>query len=455
MQKLEGKILDHLGIVSVISDRIGIKEIIDHFIPPDPQMQITHGESVKLMILNGLGFTSRPLYLAAQFFQNRPTHRFLGRDDVPEINDDRLGRTLDKLFEYGSDRLFAQIASKAAMTFSVSQKFRHLDATSVSVHGEYETENDSPLITFGFSKGKRPDLKQFMIYLMCSQDGDVPFLSQALAGDDSEKEVFRRNLKALKDQIRKSSDRSYFVADSVLYTEDSIREISAYIPWITRVPATLKEAKQLSCYEGEMREIEPGYRIKEHESEYGGVKQRWLLVDSDSASSRAKKGVGRRVEKEFLDQRKALRIISKQKFHCEGDAKSELEKFSKKLKYHKMKDSKVIAKSCHTRRGRPSKQDQKKVHYCVSATLEKDEDRISKVIISKGRFIVATNELDRKLLSSAEMLSNYKEQQSVERGFRFLKDSSFMTSSVFLKKQERIVALAMIMCLCTRSNRDT
>ena len=46
------------------------------------------------------------------------------------------------------------------------------------------------------------------------------------------------------------------------------------------------------------------------------------------------------------------------------------------------------------------------------------------------------------------MLSNYKEQQSVERGFRFLKDPFFMTSSVFLKKQERIVALGMIMCLC-------
>ena len=76
MEKYEDKNLNHLGIVSVISDRIGLKEIVDHFIPPDPQMQITHGESVKLMILHGLGSTSRPLYLAAQFFQSRPTHPF-------------------------------------------------------------------------------------------------------------------------------------------------------------------------------------------------------------------------------------------------------------------------------------------------------------------------------------------------------------------------------------------
>ena len=46
------------------------------------------------------------------------------------------------------------------------------------------------------------------------------------------------------------------------------------------------------------------------------------------------------------------------------------------------------------------------------------------------------------------MLFNYKEQQAVERGFRFLKDPFFMTSSVFLKSQDRIVALGMVMCLC-------
>lgn len=66
----------------------------------------------------------------------------------------------------------------------------------------------------------------------------------------------------------------------------------------------------------------------------------------------------------------------------------------------------------------------------------------------KGRFIVATNELDPNKLSAKEMLCNYKEQQAVERGFRFLKDPFFMTSSVFLKSQDRIVALGMVMCLC-------
>ncbi|KIC74690.1 hypothetical protein DB42_AZ00450 [Neochlamydia sp. EPS4] len=46
------------------------------------------------------------------------------------------------------------------------------------------------------------------------------------------------------------------------------------------------------------------------------------------------------------------------------------------------------------------------------------------------------------------MLKTYKAQQSVERGFRFLKSSDFLVSSFFLKKPERIEALLMVMTLC-------
>ena len=74
------KNLDHLGIVSQICDEIGIVEMIDKILPPDPSMKISHGECVKLMVINGLGFTSRPLYLEAQFFSSRPVDRFLLKD---------------------------------------------------------------------------------------------------------------------------------------------------------------------------------------------------------------------------------------------------------------------------------------------------------------------------------------------------------------------------------------
>lgn len=54
----------------------------------------------------------------------------------------------------------------------------------------------------------------------------------------------------------------------------------------------------------------------------------------------------------------------------------------------------------------------------------------------------------RKNYSDEKMLSEYKEQQHVERGFRFLKDSTFMVDSIFLKSTKRIEALMMVMTLC-------
>ena len=60
---------------------------------------------------------------------------------------------------------------------------------------------------------------------------------------------------------------------------------------------------------------------------------------------------------------------------------------------------------------------------------------------------MATNVLDDNQLSNSELLIEYKAQQSTERGFRFLKDPLFFTSSVFLKSPKRITALAMVMGL--------
>lgn len=47
-----------------------------------------------------------------------------------------------------------------------------------------------------------------------------------------------------------------------------------------------------------------------------------------------------------------------------------------------------------------------------------------------------------------KMLSTYKEQQSVEKGIRFLKSSDFLTNSILIKKPERIEALLMVMTAC-------
>jgi transposase len=450
-EEYSSKDLDHLGIVSAMCDEINLVGVIDQLIPPDPRTTMSVGECVKLMVINGLGFTSRPLYLEAQFYASKPIERFLGRSCASEeVSDDRLGRTLDACFDHGCTSIFSTIASKAALKFNVNDKFQHLDSTSMQVEGEYLSEDENPLVTFGHSKDHRPDLKQFMISLICSQDGDVPLLAQTVAGNTSDKTHFRETLSGLKAQIQNSPHRSYFVADSALYTADTLAEISNQMKWITRVPEKIKAASEVICNiaKEEMKELSEGYRGIEIGSIYGKIPQRWLLIYSEQAYLREGKTLERQIKKEFELKAKELKAFKSKTFDCECDARASLRTLEKSFKYHRLGEIAVREQRFKSGRGRPKKDDSVTIKYSLETKLERNDEKIAPSLQKKGKFIIATNELDDKLLSNRELLDNYKGQQSVERGFRFLKDPLFMTSSVFLKTQERIVALGMIMCLC-------
>ena len=89
---IEIKNLDHLGIVAGLIDEIGIVEIINFKLGIDVREKISSGILVKAILLNGLGFVSRPLYLFSQFFDDKGIEILLGKDIRNNyINDDKIG----------------------------------------------------------------------------------------------------------------------------------------------------------------------------------------------------------------------------------------------------------------------------------------------------------------------------------------------------------------------------
>lgn len=103
----------------------------------------------------------------------------------------------------------------------------------------------------------------------------------------------------------------------------------------------------------------------------------------------------------------------------------------------------------HLQKGRPSKFSQAAiVGYQLTYTISEDARKIAAIKEHKGRFILATNQLNESELSALDMLREYKAQSGVERGFKFIKDNSFQVDNVFLKTASRIEALMMIMTLC-------
>jgi hypothetical protein len=118
--------LDHLGIVVGVCQEIGLAGWLDGQDPTNRQ-QVSVGTAVMAMILNGLGFSNRQLYLVPQYFANKPVEHLLGAGITAEmLNDDCLGRTLDWLYAHDPTKLFAGIALQARQIFGVSARHIHV-----------------------------------------------------------------------------------------------------------------------------------------------------------------------------------------------------------------------------------------------------------------------------------------------------------------------------------------
>ena len=136
--------------------------------------------------------------------------------------------------------------------------------------------------------------------LICTQDGDVPLLAQTIPGNTSDKTHFRETLANLKSQIDPEQP-AYYIADSALYTEKSLGEISSDMKWISRVPENLKAVKTLihEVHQTDMTPMGNGYYVAEVGATYGDVRQRWLVVFSEKAQQREQKTLEKRVKKTF------------------------------------------------------------------------------------------------------------------------------------------------------------
>ncbi|MFZ4640822.1 MAG: DUF4277 domain-containing protein, partial [Nodosilinea sp.] len=103
--------LDHLGLVAGMIDELGLVELTNEQIEPHCLEHVSAGQVVKAMILNALGFLSAPLYLFSEFFESKAVSHLLGEGvEARHLNDDRLGRVLDQLYEAGITPLFMKVA---------------------------------------------------------------------------------------------------------------------------------------------------------------------------------------------------------------------------------------------------------------------------------------------------------------------------------------------------------
>lgn len=472
MERVRSFVLDHHGIVAGICDDLRLVEKINRKIgSQDSRRVIQPGVAIKAMIINGLGFTSRQLYLTPQFFSSKPTERLLGAGITPDqLDDHTLGKALDEIYAHGTTRFFGDIALEIAKEQGLLGNTGKLDSTSFVVHGDYASKSDGQTdngqatdkessgskkaihITNGYSKAHRPDLKQVMLTMVVSGAASLPFWMQPQDGNSSDKSTFQHSMLAASELRKQLNDDDSFIwiADSALYSKESIQAINA-CKWITRVPESIKECKEAIDKERSpenLLDFGDGYTGYLTTSNYGGITQKWLVVHSREALKRELATLERQIKKEQEAALKACWHLKNKIFKCRCDAEKHLAEFAKSFKHHEIQANVQVIHQ-HIGKGRPKKDAIAETRgYVIEASPSLDTIKKAKNLKRKGTFVLATNELDELKMQPDNILKNYKSQQSVEQGFRFLKEPQFMADTLFLKSPERIEALMVVMCLC-------
>ncbi len=460
--------LEHLGLVAGMFDELGIGDLVDEMVPQDlSQRKVSIGQALKAMVLNGLGFANRRLYLMPEFFRNKPTERLVGAGVSAEhLNDDALGKALDTLHAFGLTELYRLIARRAAERLGIGGGVvvGHLDTTSFHVDGHYNSDDDEDFdenagvihVSKGYSREHRGDLNQVVLELITESRANLPVMMRPLSGNTSDKAAFEETIERHIGQLRADGGGGpsvVVVTDSAAFTRACLTAYQRQgLRWVMSVPATVGEAKR--CLEEvdpkELRPLVEGYRYSAFTTTYAGVDQRWLVIYSEAARERATKQVDKQLLKQGDKERKGFDELCRKAFHCPEDAWRALAAFRGTLKVLEVHDADVIEQRHYNSAGRPTKDAvPASVSYHIGGALVAPIMQRERRLIRRSCFILATNELDEGALSDPEVLRAYKGQSSkVERGFRFLKDPMFVASTLYLKRVERLMALLMVMTVC-------
>ena len=216
---------NHLPIAAAFCRRNWLAETINRVVPT--QMEVDVGTIVQAMVLDTLSGRS-PLYRLADFFRHQDTELLLGRR-IPQtaFNDTTVGRAMDAIFEAGAGKLFSEVAFGACLRFPLDMSRVHFDTTSISLWGDYDLcspDSEKLNITYGYSKDHRPDLKQFLIKMLCV-GRNIPILGACEDGNASEKSINNALLRRISSHMARhglSAGAFLYVADSAMVTKDKL-----------------------------------------------------------------------------------------------------------------------------------------------------------------------------------------------------------------------------------------
>lgn len=458
-----------LPLLDVILTRLRLKEFLAAHLPPEDARTKIPTATGLLLLLQNLLVSREPLYGVGQWAARFVAHRLgLSAGELAHLNDDRVGRCLDRLFDADIASLALAVVAGAVREFGVTLDELHNDSTTVTFHGAYDEAAEevvrrgkpAPAITWGHNKDHRPDLKQLLFVLTVARDGAVPVQFKVQSGNVTDDSTHRDTWDLLC-QLTGRRDFLY-VADCKLATAENM----AYLHqrggrFLSVLPRT--RAEDAAFRESLERGLVTKRPVYDKTDEDGTVLDRYSLCEPAALSaegyrliwlhstSKAEQDAdarGKRVARttvrlsELRLKLRSPRTRYRQRAKVE-EAVAEILRECGTAKWVTVTiEEQTVETFRQESRGRPSERTryvrEAKMQFEVKYRVE--YELLAAEVEYDGFFPLITNEPS---LSEMELLLAYKGQPALERRFEQLK-TDFEVAPVYLKEVSRIVALLCV-----------
>jgi len=459
--------LGALPIVDSFLARIGLRELLEHHLPAgERRVMLPAAVAIGLLVRN-LCVAREPLYGLAEWAERHdPGLLGLAAGEGTLLNDDRVGRALDQLFDADRGSLLCELMLGVIKEFQVDCSQLHNDSTSITVHGDYtaadgRARGGKPTVcaALGHSKDHRPDLKQFVLTLTVSADGAVPLAHRLLDGNTNDDQTHIQTWDELVALVGTSG--FLYVADCKLATREQMSHIDSHqgrflsvLPRSRAEDPQIREWAQTHPFEWTEAARRPGKRNGDPDQVYWtapapiptseGHRIVWvrssqkLATDAEARRARIERGMQ---ALEGVQARLATpRSRIKTRLAAEQAAQDALRGAGSE-RWLSFEINETVKESYRQeKRGRPGEQTRyrKTDKTIFTLTFAVNDEQISYDAATDGQFPLVSNDRD---LTNAELLAAYRYQPNLEKRHHQFK-TVIAAAPVELKSPSRIEGLA-------------
>ena len=464
------------------SRKVGALPILDRFfrtlrldealggrLPREDRRHRVSNTAALLLLARNLLVARAPLYGVGQWAARyEPALLGLTESQLAALNDDRVGRALDKLFDADIPTLVLDVATHAVRAFQLELDELHNDSTTITFHGDYDSAAEErtlrgqlrTAIAWGHNKDHRPDLKQLLYILTVTRDGAVPVHFRVASGNTCDDRTHRETWDFLR-KLTGGADFLY-VADCKLASSDNMAYIHKnHGRFLTVLPRTRGED---AAFRAKVRAGAVGWRqIHETCDEHGKVVDIFSIADGPTqtvegyrviwfhSAVKAKLDAASRLKRleravARLDELRTKLASPRTRYRERALVSKAAEAIVRECEVEDWLTVEVVEKTVESyrqeRRGRPGantryrRQERTRFELTHRVVLE----RLDEESRCDGVFPLVSNDAN---LTERELLLAYKQQPALERRHEQLK-TDFAVAPMYLKEASRIQALLCV-----------